>query len=227
VRAPPPTCTHSHYRPGTQKYSESLDGGHSTFASFDRLAIRFSHNTPQDISGVFCENRLSSRSKLPNLERAPFWVYCSLLWVHVRARRPQPPGLVVETYTPLETQPAVASSQAGTSPCWLVLRNQPARLGLRTQPRRLGLTGDPAPMARSWDPAMQASSPPRTSLHRWFLRTSPAGWVSPQTQPRRLGPENQPAWRSNAVPAAMATVAASQSACSTRSAKCTIGPAYV
>ena len=55
-------------------------------------------------------------------------------------------------------------------------------------------------MARSWDPAMQASSPPRTSLHRWFLRTSPAGWVSPQTQPRRLGPENQPAWRLNAPP---------------------------
>jgi hypothetical protein len=64
-----PTCTHSHsyeYRQaGTQKYSESPDGGHSTFASFDRLAIRFSHNTPQDISGVFCENHLSSRSKLP------------------------------------------------------------------------------------------------------------------------------------------------------------------
>ena len=99
----------------------------------------------------------------------------------------------------------MASSQAGTSLCWLVLRNQPARLGLRTQPRRLGLTGDPAPMARSWDPAMQASSPPRTSLHRWFLRTSPAGWVSPQTLPRRLGPENQPAWRSNAVLPAMAT----------------------
>jgi hypothetical protein len=60
-------------------------------------------------------------------------------------------------------------------PRWLVLRNQPTRLGLRNQPRRPGLTADPASMARSWDPAMQASSPPRTSLHRRFLRTSPAG----------------------------------------------------
>ena len=110
------------------------------------------------------------------------------------------PPLVVESYTPLENQPAEAGSQAGTSRCWLVLRNQPTRLGLRNQPRRPGLTADPASMARSWDPAMQASSPPRTSLHRRFLRTSPAGWVSPQTQPRWPGPENQPAGRLNATP---------------------------
>jgi|EP01047_Picozoa_sp_COSAG01_P059465 hypothetical protein len=28
-------------------------------------------------------NRMASRSKLAKVERAPFWVYCSLLWVHV------------------------------------------------------------------------------------------------------------------------------------------------
>jgi hypothetical protein len=56
-----------HYWPaGTQKFLNPRTG---------RAPSGFSHNTPQDISGVFCENRLSSRSKLPNLERAPFWVY--------------------------------------------------------------------------------------------------------------------------------------------------------
>jgi hypothetical protein len=47
---------------------------------------------------------------------------------------------------------------------------------------------------------MQASSPPRTSLHCWFLRPGPEGWVSPQTLPPGLGPENQPAGRLNATP---------------------------
>jgi hypothetical protein len=53
--------------------------------------------------------------------------------------------IVVETYGRLENQPAEAGSQAGTSHCWLVLRNQRCRLGLRNQRRRLGLTADPAP----------------------------------------------------------------------------------
>jgi hypothetical protein len=47
---------------------------------------------------------------------------------------------------------------------------------------------------------MQASSPPRTSLQRRFLRPGPGGWVSPQTLPPGLGPENQPARRLNATP---------------------------
>jgi hypothetical protein len=34
-------------------------------------------------------NRLASRSKLTKVERAPFWVYCSLLWVHVAAGPPR------------------------------------------------------------------------------------------------------------------------------------------
>eukprot|EP01047_Picozoa_sp_COSAG01_P013726 COSAG01_NODE_652_length_14497_cov_38.547968_7_plen_132_part_00 len=79
------------------KVSETQNGARSTFVSFDRLAIRFSHNTPQDISGVFCENRLASRSKLTKVERAPFWVYCSLLWVHVdddRATLPRRPRTI-------------------------------------------------------------------------------------------------------------------------------------
>jgi hypothetical protein len=29
---------------------------------------------------------------------------------------------------------------------------------------------------RAGDPAVQASSPPRTSLRRWFLRPSRSGW---------------------------------------------------
>ena len=37
---------------------------------------------------ILLANRLASRSKLTKVERAPFWVYCSLLWVHV-----EPPGL--------------------------------------------------------------------------------------------------------------------------------------
>ena len=73
-----------HYWPGTQKFlNPRTAGAPDGLGSFDRLAIRFSHNTPQDISGVFCENRLSSRSKLPNLERPPSRVYCTIQWVHV------------------------------------------------------------------------------------------------------------------------------------------------
>jgi hypothetical protein len=43
-----PTCTHSHYRPGTQKYSESPVGGRSRFYAFDRLHKRISQGTPED-----------------------------------------------------------------------------------------------------------------------------------------------------------------------------------
>jgi hypothetical protein len=39
------------------------------------------------ISGVPCENRLYSRSKLAKLERPPTGVYCTMQWVHVAARR--------------------------------------------------------------------------------------------------------------------------------------------
>jgi hypothetical protein len=37
------------------------------------------------LQAAIAANRLYSRSKLAKAQRAPFWVYCSLLWVHVAA----------------------------------------------------------------------------------------------------------------------------------------------
>jgi hypothetical protein len=85
ARAVARTGTHSHYRPGTQKCSESQNRtARSTWglASFDRLAKRFEVAAAKPQAAA-TSNRLESRSKLPKVERAPFWVYCSLLWVHV------------------------------------------------------------------------------------------------------------------------------------------------
>jgi hypothetical protein len=63
---------------------------------------------------------------------------------------PPPPPLVVETYGPLENQPAEAAGwPSGRNQPLLAgsqePRNQRCRLGLRNQRRRLGLTADPAP----------------------------------------------------------------------------------
>eukprot|EP01047_Picozoa_sp_COSAG01_P033831 COSAG01_NODE_2507_length_7552_cov_56.408560_9_plen_103_part_00 len=55
------------------KVSESQNGARSSFASFDRLPIWFSQGAASRINAAPCEIRLSSRSKLPKLERAPFW----------------------------------------------------------------------------------------------------------------------------------------------------------
>jgi hypothetical protein len=70
-----------------KRVAESQNGARSRFSASSRLHKRFSQGTPLISPGVPCEIRLYSRLLAENLERAPFWGYCTILWVHVTAAR--------------------------------------------------------------------------------------------------------------------------------------------
>jgi hypothetical protein len=79
-----------HYWPGTQKFLKPRTGQAAAPA-----------------------NRLASRSKLTKVERAPFWVYCSLLWVHVaRRRRGAAPAAAACAPPPLPPPPSHPRTQS-------------------------------------------------------------------------------------------------------------------